>query len=392
MACPSIAPGGAFLRSVLAHIDCQAQVMGAYGYGALSDPGSTVSFALTGLLVLFVAIFGIRLMLGQAGDRGDLVGMVLKLGIVLTLATSWPALRTVAYDVVVEGPGELVRSIAGPTQVSADGVEGWSRLEAIDQWVIAVTSLGTGKLPGSDLRDEFRGHPLPDESGFGWGRVIFLIGAIAPFAIVRLGAGLLLALAPLLAAALLFERTSFLFFGWARGLAFAFLGALSSALLVGVEIAILEPWARETAAIRVNGVFAPAAATELLVVALTFLIAQVGLLTLLGRVAFHPHSILRRVQNARVERDTGHIVEREQVRQVAPADVPPSRAQVIANSVAMTMQREGTGRQARDGNRRLASPDGEGHAPTGNDNALGSSFRRSHRRSGAAALQRDKRP
>ncbi len=88
MACPSVTTGNRFLSETIAHIDCQAQAIGAYGYGALANPGSGVSIALTGLLTIFIAIFGYRLMLGEEMRARGLVGDMLKVGIVLTLATS----------------------------------------------------------------------------------------------------------------------------------------------------------------------------------------------------------------------------------------------------------------------------------------------------------------
>ncbi len=91
MACDAVQTGQRFVAQMLAHIDCQAQTIGAYGYGALADPASSVAIALSGLLTVFVAFFGIRLILAEPQSGRDLVGDVLRIGIVLTLATSWPA-------------------------------------------------------------------------------------------------------------------------------------------------------------------------------------------------------------------------------------------------------------------------------------------------------------
>ena len=40
MACAAITTGQGFLVETLSHLDCQAQVIGSYGYTALADPGS----------------------------------------------------------------------------------------------------------------------------------------------------------------------------------------------------------------------------------------------------------------------------------------------------------------------------------------------------------------
>ena len=48
--CPRLSTGEAFLSTLLRHIDCQAQTIGADGYQALAAPGSPFALALTGLL------------------------------------------------------------------------------------------------------------------------------------------------------------------------------------------------------------------------------------------------------------------------------------------------------------------------------------------------------
>ena len=106
MACPTLHSGSQFLANSLAHLDCQGQTIGAYGFGALSDASSNVFVALTALLTVFVALFGIRLIVGPAPNTRDLVGDILKIGIVLTLATSWPAWRVIGYDLVLHSPAE----------------------------------------------------------------------------------------------------------------------------------------------------------------------------------------------------------------------------------------------------------------------------------------------
>src|SRR5688500_8822183 len=108
MACPAVLNGGQFLVQALAHLDCQAQTLGSFGFQSLAATGSPAAVALTALLTLFVAIYGIRLLFGHGGSEArDLVGAMLKVGIVLTIAVSWPAWRTVAYDTVLYGPSEV---------------------------------------------------------------------------------------------------------------------------------------------------------------------------------------------------------------------------------------------------------------------------------------------
>lgn len=238
MACPAITTGSGFLSGTMAYLDCQARVIGSYGYGALAEPRSPVFAALTGLLTIFVALHGARLLLGISEGRAKFVGDIIKVGIVLTLATSWPAWRTIGYDLILDAPAELAQSIGLASGISDPSSEFTARLQAADDGIVAITSYGTGRLTGgvaagNDLGDSFKGIALADQFALGMGRVAYLVGALVPFGIMRLGAGILLALAPLMAGLLLFGGANGIFFGWVRGLVFCAIGSLSEAMVDG---------------------------------------------------------------------------------------------------------------------------------------------------------------
>lgn len=291
MACPSVTTGNRFLGEAMAHIDCQAQAIGAYGYGALADPGSGVSIALTGLLTIFIAIFGYRLMLGEEMRARGLVGDMLRVGVVLTLATSWPAWRTLGYDVAMKAPGELAGSIAGASQLPGSEGDMVSRLQAADDAIVILTVYGTGRTTGGTTRsdtigDRLEGIAVTDREGLADGRMAYLAGILAPFALVRLGAGFLLALAPLMAGLLLFAGTRDLFFGWLRGLGALTLGSAALSVLQGVQLAILEPWLRDALALRASQVLTPSAPTELSVITFLFMIVSFVLLFVIAKIFF----------------------------------------------------------------------------------------------------------
>lgn len=403
MSCAAIQTGGHFLGAVLRQIDCQAQTIGAFGYGALADPGSPVAGLLLGLLTLFIALFGIRLMFGGAPTGQDMIGDVIKIGIVLTLATSWPAWRTVAYDVVLEGPAQLAEAIGLASGLPGARGELAGRLDQADQGIVALTAFGTGRLTGgvvgsTDLGDSARGIALADQAGFSWGRVAFLVGTIGPLALVRLGAGILLALAPLMAGLLLFGGTRDIFHGWLRALAACALGALALSLVYGVELGLLEGWLQDALRQRQANVLAVAAPTELLVTALAFAAIAWGTLALIARVVFFASPTFQR---------TSQLLTASDWRQPAVAassasfgnssTAEPHRAQRVADAVAETMRREERrGEFVRQASyAQLTGPrDANRGAPGGTaaGDALGSSYRRNYRRQSAGAAKRDAAP
>lgn len=292
--CPALSTGDAFLSALLRHIDCQGRTIGAAGYQVLADPGSPLALVLTALLTIFVALFGLRMMFGEAPTLRDGVMAVAKVGVALAIATSWPAYRTVVYDVIVDGPAQLSAAIGD--SAGLPGAEGdlIGRLQAADVTISRLINRGTGRNdvaalspPGENAPGEPpQRTPIADDPAFGTARIVFLSSTVAAFAVVRLTAGVLLALAPLFAGLLLFGLTRGLVIGWARALAFALLASTAATILLGVELALLEPWLAQVLSLRQVKTVTAAAPVELLILCLGFALALAGSLAVILRLAF----------------------------------------------------------------------------------------------------------
>lgn len=396
MTCPAIITGEEFLARTLAHIDCQTQLIGSYGYLALGEPGSTASVLITGLLTLFVALFGLRLMFGSPPDAQDLVLGILKVGIVLTLAFSWPAFRTLIYDVVLTGPAEIANAILARSddQGTANLAQ---RLQDIDTLIVQFTQAGTGRATGA-LLDEvgaggsFEAAVLEDESTLGFARLSYLVGVISSLALLRLAAGLLLAITPIVAGLLLFGSSRGIFIGWLKGLILTILGSVGAATVLAVELAILEPWLVDAIRLRSLGYATPAAPIELFAMTLAFALVLVAMTWLLSRVAFQnswpaivrtgaqtpagartdrsPQRLLDTAQYPRSERSVSRNVERAIMRQ----EMYSSRNTTVRTSASVTASGQSTGQP----DRRTVQP-------------LGETYRRAaHRRSSLSNI-REKR-
>jgi type IV secretion system protein VirB6 len=403
MACPAIHTGQEFLSATLTHIDCQAQVIGSYGFGALSDPGSTVFLALTAVLTIFIALFGIRLMFGAPLHGRELIDNILKIGIVLTLATSWPAWRVIGYDLALDGPAEVAQAIgvASGLPGSADN-NVLGRLQRADDGIVVATIYGTGRLTGGapaskGLGDSFQGIALADQLGLGFGRSAFLVGTIAPYTITRIGTGILLAIAPLMAGLLLFSGLQSMFYGWTKGLIFCALGNFAILLTQGIELAVLEPWLADVLVRREAGAYTPSAPTELLVLAFAFCVLSLGILFLAARVVFHPSSAKSRIigQFTPVMQSVGNAANR--VGESLSEHASRPRALLIAQSVETAVRREGltAERALNSWSPRAVDPSRPAQATaeaTGphQSSLLGDGYLRTGRRTSAATQRRDK--
>ena len=401
MACQRVTTGQQFLAETLNHLDCQAQSLGSFGFAALAEPGSPASFVLSSLLTLFIAIFALRLLFAGDVGRDDIVGGVLKIGIVLTLALSWPAFRTLAYDTVLKGPAEIAGAMTNPNL--PDTRTGFvQRLQNIDTGITSLTTMGTGRRSGSleleGREDAFRGIALQDESGFAWARTLYLGSTIGSLAILRISGGLLLAVAPLFAGLLLFGFSRGLFAGWLRGLVLVALGSLGITLLLAVQVAVLEPWLLDAINRRNLGYAAPNAPTELLALTLGFAIAAAGMLFLLAKVAFQ--NGWPAITPLRVAWRDG-VFSGPSMGATAGAQtitVQP-RAVQVSEGVTAVMRRENLQLEGPSGSssRRFDGPHDNtgrsalgGPASAGNFQPLGSSHRRDMRRTTSSQTRRDR--
>lgn len=387
MNCAAIRSGQDFLAGTLAHIDCHAQSIGSFGWAGLADPGSPVSLAMTSALTIFVAIFGIRVMVGYPVGMRDGVAALLKVGIVLTLAASWPAWRVLGYDLFLDGPAQLTQAIGAAAGLPGSAGDLVSRLQTVDDGIAALNLVGTGRL----------GVAQGDWFELGFARVGYLVGTLGPMALLRIAAGFLIAIAPLMGGLLLFAGTASLFEGWLRALVATFLGAILTSLVLSVELSLLEPWLQEVLDQRSAQQATLDAPVELLVMSLAFMLIALGALMLVAKLCFHPATARAGIERSEAKPEG---TERPARSAAVPSAVITSegaaRAVTVANALTENIRREARlGDVLRSGE--AARPSGTAPATTGQypaahsagGNALGNSWRRPAARVSRAAQRRD---
>ena len=423
MACPGIGPEGSFLTGVMGYVDCQAQTIGQGGYQALAAPGSMIWLAMTGVLTIFVALFGYRMILGQVLTVRESVVAAAKIGVVLLLATSWPAFRTIAYDVTMHGPAELAARLSDSSYQPGSSDRMVTGLQQIDDGLIELMTIGTGKPPNANeivgptqpltpaqqqqqlqhlkqLQDRPTWDPGREAAMVGEGRTVYLVSVLTAFAAVRTVAGLLLALAPFFALFLLFDFTRGLFVGWVRGLVGAFLAAIATTIIFGIEIALVRPWLAGVLIERRAGIATPSAPVELLVLGLVFALTLLAALIASARVA-QGLSVPLAIRSA-----PDQIIEALRRHDIMQAIGQPSlanpagqrsRALGIADAVSAAQVREGPrssfGRLAGDQRPAMARSDSiERSAATSVGATSYTPGRRTRRRVSAQAGRRDGQP
>lgn len=347
-ACNAIPSPQSFAPSVLSFLDCQAQLIGAEGYRALAAPGSTASIVLTGMVTLLIAFFGYRMLLGHTPTIREGVLTFVKIGLVMVLATSWPAYQTLIYDIILRAPAELASTIGGAAGLPGSGGGLVGRIDGVDQALKVLALEGVGPVPlGSDGRPSMPSVPPPPFLGFdsfalGFARVIFLVSTVGSFAVVRIGAAILLALAPLFAVFLLFDGTRGLFEGWLKALLGTALGSLAIAITLGVALAFFEPWLATLLARRAGDLDIMGAPAQLLAAATIFAIALTVVMWLIARVAMSLRipAWMRLVPSSW---NDGRAVRAEPARATSIAHPPiesRSRAAAVSDAIAINQRRE----------------------------------------------------
>ncbi len=347
MPCAYVPPADGSLSGMLDYLDCQAQTIGGDGYLALAAPSSPANLALTGLITILVAIYGYRLLFGQGPGVRDTVLTLVRIGIVVALATGWGAYRPLFYDLTLHGPAEVTSIVGGAAGLPGATGGLASHIDATDQ-LFQVLAVADARPTAVSPADPAIAPPL--FAGFntfalGWSRVTFLVGAVGAYAAVRLSAGLLLALGPLFIGFLLFDSTRGLFIGWLRGLAAAALGAVATSIVLGLELIVLEPWLGALVVQRSGGQPIAGAPAQLLAVTLILDVVLVAVVFAVFRVAgsldvARIASFAAGGAAAGEQRSERFETSRMRAGSTSRIETERSRAALIADAVATIQRRE----------------------------------------------------
>lgn len=289
--CPAFQAAGPYVTGLTSFIDCRVEALGREGYLTLAASGSPVMLAIGGLLTIFIALFGYRLLLGDALEIRDGVLAAVRVGIVLALATQWPAYQALIYNVVINGPGELAALVTDSSGLGAGNIPArieasYGKLEGLAHpraQNIPPVAAGTAPAPAAPL---LRAALNTTELGrLSASSVVLLLSSLAGLLTVRIIAGVMLALGPLFVACLLFDGTRGLFEGWVRVLVGVALGSVAATITLAFELAILEPQLVGLVAAIEAGEVPATAVVEIFVTTLLFSVILVAAIVAAGRAA-----------------------------------------------------------------------------------------------------------
>jgi type IV secretion system protein VirB6 len=232
VACDQVAAQvGNGVAAALQAVDCVTGETIASAYGRQFAPGGALLTVLTTLLTLYVAWFGINLLLGRSslGVR-SLTPRMFLIGAILTLVTSWIAYSKMVMGLTIGGPDWIASVITGSegsaTQVFA---------QKIDVVFQALQQASPGQAEGKDI------SAFSPEGMMWLGAMLLLLGTVGVLVTARIALGVLVAVGPVFVVLALFESTRGLFTGWLKGLVMLALVPLFAVLGGSVMLELAVP-------------------------------------------------------------------------------------------------------------------------------------------------------
>jgi type IV secretion system protein VirB6 len=271
LACPAPGPEVPLVRALMGTVDCNVFTLTREGYGLLSRPDSAVMVVVTGLLTLYVAFIGYRMMLGRSPLRvGDMSVAAIKIGVVIALATNWAVYQTVVYDTLFKGPAQLAAMLMSAVQPANSAFRG----DPFDGLQLAFDELSRSATTFAG-RAGSQASPFVGGVGFGAfalnsSAFIMLVSSLGVVLAAKIVLALLLAMAPLVAALLLFEPTRGVVEGWLKACVAFAVAPLLATVFLALQLTMLEPSLILLARMRDEGRADLAPATAVLVLTLVF--------------------------------------------------------------------------------------------------------------------------
>jgi len=322
--CGDVTAADRFASRLLADTDCQAFGLIERGYAALAQPGGTISLALTGLLVIAVALFGYRLLLGRGLALYDAVGLAIKIGIVLTIAGSWESWQALAYQGLARAPGQVASEMLV-------GIGAPPPLESLQRALDDLTSASVGYRSRAGIASPLVGGPAAAGAVLNLSSVFLTLSIVGLLVAAKVVLAVLLAIAPAMAGLILFNGTRGMAQGWLGAMAAAALAPLFVLTVAAVEFAILAPMIARLLAEQAAGTFENTSVMPIGLVVLVFAIALVLAVKAGARIGYGIRLARDRTRDPdrNPESVGGRSIERERRLVLAGQPVPPSASRAL---------------------------------------------------------------
>ena len=289
--CAAIDATAGSAETMVNTVDCYMQSTVQAGYANLLGPGSVFGYALTIALTIYVAIVGYRLIFGRSTlSMGEMAPRMLLIGAVLALTSNWATYQMLVYDVLTDGPQEIVSAI-NPSSSQGSSVN--QRVDMLSGRMVDLADAWTefdaqpqNAAPDAAVMAEQKGEAdiLPptvtgitaiiapkDSLGPNMlmlSALLLVLASAGVLVVAKIILGLLLLLGPVFAVLGLFAGTRGLTLGWARAAVLMALVPVMATITAAGSTAVIEPVLAEMYVSANQGIFSLRAALTILVIVL----------------------------------------------------------------------------------------------------------------------------
>ncbi len=240
--CPA-PPEAGMVGGVLETVDCHIRVLVHDTYRNLVGPDTLFSTAFTGLLTIYIALIGYQLLFGRGGMRvTELPFAALKIGLILAFLTSWAAYQTLIFNLLFDGPAEIMKMFVGPLAAQGSTFDGdvmGGVQQTFEDLSGAAGVYGGMASPTANL---LQGGPMLG-SGLLWlTSIALLLLTLGIIIATKIVLAFLLAIGPIFIGMLLFDQTRGLFEGWMRATFSFAMAPLAVNVFGAVMLMILQPF------------------------------------------------------------------------------------------------------------------------------------------------------
>ena len=240
--CPAL-PEKGMVASVIDTVDCHIRELVHKSYEQLVGPNTWFATAFTGMLTIYIALLGYQLLFGRGGLRVTELPIVgLKLGLILAFLTSWAAYQTLIFDLLFDGPAEIMKVMLAPLAAQGSGFDGdvMGGVQKTFEDMSGAAGVYGGMAGGN--ANLLQGGPMLGSGLLWFGGMALLLVTLGLIIAAKIVLAFLLAVGPIFIGMLLFDATRGLFEGWLRATVSFAIMPLAVNVFGAVMVMILAPF------------------------------------------------------------------------------------------------------------------------------------------------------
>jgi type IV secretion system protein VirB6 len=294
--CGTLNPAAGSAETMVNAVDCYIGSTVQAGYANLLGQGSVFNIALTMALTIYVAIIGYRLIFGRSSlSVGEMMPRMIIIGAVLALTSNWATYQVLVYDLLTDGPQEIVRAI-NPGDGDVRGItervdmlsgrmvdlaDAWTEFDARPDQMLPTNTTANEPATLPVTANNITAFVAPKDS-LGPNMLLFsalflVLASAGVLVVTKIVLGLLLLLGPVFAVLGLFTSTRGLALGWGRAAVMMALVPIMTMITSAGAVTALEPILTQMYVSAGQGDFSLRAALTILVIVLIMVAVAVQL-------------------------------------------------------------------------------------------------------------------